>query len=468
MRSLAAALPLLALSASASASVSQVHVAVAGEASDGMAISFVTATADDCPESRVRYGLDEGDLAQGATGRQIQYLRSGGWNHHVVLDGLVPDAVYYYSVCGEARVRHFRTVPDASTRELSFAVWGDLGGAGNGLGDHTMAFLKERVESHNVSLLWHAGDVGYADDAFLHRGCVFNFCYEQAYDSFMQDMERVGADSVPWMVLPGNHEADCHSPACLLSSEYRAALSNFSAYSARFRMPSAESGGAANQWYSFDAGPVHFVSLDLETGYPGAAEEKRYVLPCGGFGDMLSWLEADLRRANAQRGARPWILAAGHHPMYDGRSVNTGLAEALEGLFEAYGVDVLFAGHVHSYARSWPTRGGRPTQRDYVNPAATTHLVVGGAGNDEMAGKRRALRRRLKDLDASKPVVKKTNAHLYTAVAGNEWNAFKDEGSFGVGLVRANATHLRFQYVRTAEGRVFDEITIVKDAAAAA
>jgi hypothetical protein len=31
-------------------------------------------------------------------------------------------------------------------------------------------------------------------------------------------------------------------------------------------------------------------------------------------------------------------------------------------------VSVAAGGHVHSYHRSWPSAGGRPTQRDYINP----------------------------------------------------------------------------------------------------
>lgn len=38
-------------------------------------------------------------------------------------------------------------------------------------------------------------------------------------------------------------------------------------------MPSPESKGTLNMHYSFNYGPVHFVSIDTETGYPGAAEE---------------------------------------------------------------------------------------------------------------------------------------------------------------------------------------------------
>jgi hypothetical protein len=95
-------------------------------------------------------------------------------------------------------------------------------------------------------------------------------------------------------------------------------------------MPSPESNGTLNMWYSFNYGPVHFISLDTETAFPGAPEEHAYVLPCGGFGDMLSWLEADLQAANSNRALRPWIFVASHHPMYNGGSVNRPFQAAIE------------------------------------------------------------------------------------------------------------------------------------------
>ena len=28
----------------------------------------------------------------------------------------------------------------------------------------------------SIDLVWHTGDVGYADDAFLHKDCFVHFC----------------------------------------------------------------------------------------------------------------------------------------------------------------------------------------------------------------------------------------------------------------------------------------------------
>ena len=130
----------------------------------------------------------------------------------------------------------------------------------------------------------------YADDSFTHYGCYTKFCYEKVYDEYMVAAAEHWTTKVPYMTTPGNHEAECHSPACLFSKERRENLSNFTAYNERFKMPSAESGGVLNMHYSFNYRNVHFISIDTETGYPDAPEAKRMVLKCGGVSFVLFWV----------------------------------------------------------------------------------------------------------------------------------------------------------------------------------
>merc|ERR1719502_2508414 len=152
-----------------------------------------------------------------------------------------------------------------------------------------------------------------------------------------------------------------------------------------------------NMWHSFNYGPVHFIALDLETGFPGAAEEKRYVLKCGGFGDQIAWLEEDLKAAVESRKERPWIVAGGHHPMYNGGSVDKKMQAAIEPLLAKYGVDVFFTGHVHSYERDYPTLNTTTVVKSYEAPGVPTHVMIGGPGNDEM---NEGMRRILDDIEA--------------------------------------------------------------------
>jgi hypothetical protein len=48
-----------------------------------------------------------------------------------------------------------------------------------------------------------------------------------------------------------------------------------------------------------------------------------------------------------------------------------------------YNVDVYFSGHVHAYQRTFPVYNNNVTT-SYSSPPYPVHLIVGGAGCDEM------------------------------------------------------------------------------------
>jgi acid phosphatase type 7 len=82
-------------------------------------------------------------------------------------------------------------------------------------------------------------------------------------------------------------------------------------------MPSAESYGLGNMWYSFDHGMVHFIQFNTETDYPNAADEPggegaENAGPFAPNGTQLAWLEADLK--SVDRSKTPWIIVGGHRP----------------------------------------------------------------------------------------------------------------------------------------------------------
>jgi hypothetical protein len=230
-----------------------------------------------------------------------------------------------------------------------------------------------------------------------------------------------------------------------------------------------------NMHYSFNYGNVHFISIDTETGYPGAAEETKYVYPCGGFGagsypNQLAWLEADLQKANKERSLRPWIFVQGHHPMYQGSSVNTEFQASMEALFYKYGVDIYFSGHVHSYERDYPTYQSVP-EKTYDNPRATTYLMIGGAGNDEM----KKAKRKLDDVavggvagllvDLVTPKNGALGSKWKESDADGPWTVFTDKDDHvGIGKVTIiDDSRLQFEYIRTSSGEVFDQFTLTRD-----
>lgn len=427
----------------------QVHIALVNLYS--IVISWMTTNNT---ESIVKYGLTSNNYDMKSYGDSSLYYET--FHHHVILDNLEPNQKYYYKIDNEDELVF--NSPDINKKEIQFAVYGDLGVYN---GDYTINWLNSIKE--DVDLYWHAGDISYADDSFLHEGCITKFCYEDTWNTFMTKIQPF-ASYKPYMVVPGNHEADCHDPSCLTDRERREKLSNFTAYNTRFRMPSKESGSnALNMHYSFNYGSVHFISIDTETGFPGAEEETKYVLPCGGFEEQLKWLEQDLKKAH-QEGA-DWIFVQGHHPMYQGNFTDINFQKAMEDLFYKYQVDIYFSGHIHSYERTFPVyRGivqnynkcnlrGNIKTNIYEKPNYTTYIMIGGAGNDEMKQDKYA---KLFNISPNFKKLKESNID-------GPWTAITDKTNFSAGKVTIiSPNEMKFEYYRTDTNELFDSLIITK------
>lgn len=207
-------------------------------------------------------------------------------------------------------------------------------------------------------------------------------------------------------------------------------------------------------WYSFDYGPVHFVSINTETEWSGSEEEHegdshikilgKSLLPAGGFapeGEYLRWLESDLKAASEARskGVGPrWIVAGGHRPYGD-------IADSHVALFQKYGVDMYFAGHSHSYSRSAPDHG-------------TTYVVVGGAGCEEMDGSYLLS-------DDPKEHVCKAQGDSRACEPGFAAPLHKDvfkTSRMAIGKLDVNASALVWRLYDSADGEVLDEVIITQ------
>lgn len=375
-------------SSSADVAPQQLHIALAGEG--GMRVAWKTNNAT--AQTVCVYGTSPSALTFTARGSAVQYLSSGGGFHHVCkLTNLTTGTPWWYS-CGDGTpansnppVSFTTPAPSDPVRLAVFGDWGyedsvlrpmavDAGGLSKNWSASLTRDLLTTLQARGAisSGVYHVGDIGYADDSFGHVGEVLNFGYEAAYDGFMQWLSPLSA-YIPYHVAVGNHESECHSPYCILHPEVGLVLNNFTAYNTRWAMPSVESGGVLNMWYSYRLGPVHVVAINTETDFPGAPEGEKGdsgVFPAGHFapeGVYMGWLAGDLAAAAADPTVK-WIIAGGHRPF---ESFSSG---PVASLFKQFGVDVYFAGHTHSYARYDPSAYGD----------GAVHVTVGGAGCDEM------------------------------------------------------------------------------------
>lgn len=229
--------------------------------------------------------------------------------HHVHLTGLEPDTCYHYvvTVGRETTGDHtFRTFPEEGP--FTFIVYGD-----------TQEQIPYFTQTERHALVAKRIATNEPDALFvLHVGdmvCVVDDVDE--WDRFFTAGSALFANTTIVPVL-GNHE------------------NNASVWYDTFGMP---------EWYSFDCGDAHFVVLDSND----------WAAPH--FDKETAWLRADLAANQEHRVDNPAArtFVAFHHPPYSSGTRHPGgwtdLREFWGPVFEEYGVDMVFNGHVHSYQR---------------------------------------------------------------------------------------------------------------------
>lgn len=167
---------------------------------------------------------------------------------------------------------------------------------------------------------------------------------------------------VPTYIAIGNHEYYSLDldPASDLNRKSKKNLEWFYKYSS---YPDPET------YYSFDYGNAHFTVIDSNEDFEQGNEQ-------------LEWIEEDLAATDAD-----WKFVAHHHPPYssdldDYGDTRTGPSRrgdlnvrSLVPLYEKYGVDIVWYGHVHDYERTWPLREGKVDRKKGV-----IYIQSGGGG----------------------------------------------------------------------------------------
>lgn len=441
-------------------SPSQQRVAFLGDT--GVTVSWNTYQQLNNPT--VKYGLSPSSLTETAdSSSSTTYLTSTTWNNHVQITGLESGTTYYYQVENDSEVYSFSTAKSPGTNEeFSFAVVIDLGTMGDlGLSDHgpednilavgeqnTMQSLQDLIDEYEFVL--HPGDIAYADYWLKeeYQGYLGNITlstgyqvYEQILNAFFDGMRPITANK-PYMVGPGNHEADCDNGGYkkYTNSICPPGQTNFTGFKNHWRMPGDLSGGAGNMWYSFDYGLVHYVLYDTETDFPNGALGPESVTPNGNVGsyenEQLDWLINDLK--NVDRTKTPWVIAQGHRPWYVAGSPCTTCQTAFESTLNDYGVDIVISGHVHNYERIGPIgTGGVIDPNGLNNPSSPLYILNGIAGHYDGID------------DLVTPLPDYVNFAQDTAYG---WSKFTVH----------NCTHITHEFIASSNNTVLDRATLYK------
>ncbi len=262
-------------------------------------------------------------------------------DHIVRINGLSPDSKYFYTIGSTTQTlqaasnNYVTTWPPANTtRKMRFAAIGDCGNNSTNQVDSKNALLSY-VGANDLDAVITLGDNAYSSG--LETEFQTNF-----FNVYQNDLLR----NKKLYTAPGNHDYG--------NSSSNTGVRN-NAYYNNFSLPTAaELGGFASgtkAYYSFDAGDVHFVSLD-SYGREDANTTKLYDT----LGAQAIWVKNDLA-ANTKK----WTVVYFHHPPYTKTSHNSdtetgdlgAMRENFIRILERYGVDLVLCGHSHGYERSY-------------------------------------------------------------------------------------------------------------------
>ena len=267
--------------------------------------------------------------------------------HGIRVDGLQPGAPYRYEVReGDVVVAkgRFRTAPRGDSVPVRFAAVGDSGQLPWWYNMHEIGWSRirpllawtQRTEQWDIAEWIAAADPHF----FIHLGDIVYWrkLWDAHGEAFFRPFGPVLAGAVLF-TLVGNHDIpeDGSEPP----------------FQRLFHNPAAGPGvGRPRRNYTFAWGAVRVVGLDVTD-------------PQWRVGATRKWLEQTLSEAT-----EPWIVVATHTPCFSVyRDERPELRDELWSLLTEYGVDLVFSGDDHHFARFARTSPDSPIQ-----------VIVGGGG----------------------------------------------------------------------------------------
>jgi predicted phosphodiesterase len=251
--------------------------------------------------------------------------------HSFVLENLVPNTRYYYTVFnGNDTVvedASFLTAKLPENDTLSFFVLGDSG-TGNQAQEDVRDALITNYNEDAVDLLLHVGDV-----------------HQQAgdeYDSVHFDVYQPLLQELGFFAAIGNHDTYTDNGGPFLDSFY----------------PPGTNGHPDGRYYWHSWGNSFFLNIDTNIDFTEGSPQYDFIV------EALN---------SPERAELDWTFVYFHHPPYteywpqwDG---DKRVRDYLVPLFEAQGVDMVFNGHTHSYERGMLGR---------------VHYIVSGGGGGNL------------------------------------------------------------------------------------
>ena len=265
-----------------------------------------------------------------------QTLKTGTKKQHIfstTLTGLRPGTRYFYRIKDGrnwSRTYTFSTAQE-EPQNFNFLVFGDSQSSGD--------YLLWKQDIHSA--------YSANPDArfFVNVGDLVDHGHDYTeWDSWFTGCNGI-IDTLTAMPVRGNHDSD------------------ETLWKAQFKLPQNGPRSGKGLTYSFNYGNAHFVMLDnLEQRDSAALQEQKH------------WLANDLKNTS-----KPWKLVFFHKPLYvckTGRN-NEYLKLVYLEILEKYHTDIVFNGHDHAVARTYPILEDKAVDP----PQGVIHYITGRSGS---------------------------------------------------------------------------------------
>ncbi|MDD2545593.1 MAG: metallophosphoesterase [Burkholderiaceae bacterium] len=386
-------------------------------------------------------------------GIRVEAVATEGDHKEAKFTGLKPDTAYYYSLGGALTAptsQFFKTAPASAypVDDGNVRIWvlGDSGTAGyientsdktkySGIAEAVRQGMQNftNADKQKIDLLLMLGDNAY------NNGSDINY-QAGLFDIYKSELKNVAL----WPTI-GNHEMGLGSFATSATTVIQTggvstspdpktykdtanASTSLMPYLNIFSLPKAvEAGGipsGTKQYYSFNYGKVHIVSLDSQLTARDTVQR----------GIMKDWLVKDLQAATT---TADWIVVIFHHPPYskganhdsdsDGLTVSSidkpqiDMRNDFVPVFQNYGVDLVLNGHSHSYERSYYLKNLYAGAGSVTNGNSTEFIANAHTFGPLFSGR-----------TAHGEEYTETDGNVVYAVAGNGGKADSDAGSMRV------------------------------------
>ncbi len=174
-------------------------------------------------------------------------------------------------------------------------------------------------------------------DFIAHGGDFFNFGSDLRYIQQMLDSNQEYSFKYPIQVTSGNHEGD---------NWYSMNMENLSLL---FNYDAMVTDNVRGDFYSFDFGPLHFVTLRSNDVFTPQDGKYGYLSP-----EQIEWLVNDLE--SVDRTVTPWVVTMIHDSpiQYGGAAYSATMTPQLMPILAENNVDMMLYGHNHFIQSTYP------------------------------------------------------------------------------------------------------------------